>query len=144
MHCALCSVLVYSRDSYFRASHKLPNFGSDQLSDILHDFLRYLLRILVYYNRPRRHPCTKLHDSLLMVIDCAAVIFCCCCCCCYHHHQQQQQINVCSREDVIQHHSAVMHYVSFVTCCVQRCRFHSMPELLTLKTAKGTRLVLRN
>jgi hypothetical protein len=51
----------------------LPNFGSDELSDILHGFLRYILRILVYFNRPRRRPCTKFHDSLLMIIESAAV-----------------------------------------------------------------------
>ena len=71
---------------------RIPNVGSDQLSDILHGFIRYLLWMLVYSNRSRRRLCTKLHDSML-IIDCAAVMSCCCCYyyCCYHHHHHQQQ-----------------------------------------------------
>ena len=70
---------------------QVPNFASAQLSDILHGFLRYLLRILVYFNRLRRRSCTKLHDSLLIIIDCAAFIYYCCCYHHNHHHHHQQQ-----------------------------------------------------
>lgn len=85
--CALCSVLVTARASYFIEA-QIPNFSSYQLSDILHGFLWYLLRILVYFNWPRRRSCTKLHYFLFMIIECAAVTYCYYC---YHNHHHQQQ-----------------------------------------------------
>jgi hypothetical protein len=131
---SVCVVLCSGCQSCFvrrRLQYRIT--AQTNICDILHGFLRYLLRILAYINRPRRHHCMKPHDSLL-IFDTVAVI----CCCYYHHlHQQQKRLQLRRRPSTPQCSLAI-------TCCVLCWRFHSTPELLTLKTAKGTTLVLRH
>jgi hypothetical protein len=104
--------------------------------DILHGFLRYLLWVLAYINRSRRRQCVKLHYSFLIVGSVAVI---CCYCCYHHHHHHQQQKRLQSRR-----RPSAPQCSHALTCCVHHGRFHSIPELLTLKTAKETTLVLRN
>ena len=80
--CALCVVYCTGFHSCLTLEAQIPNFASDQLSDILHGFLLYLLRILVYFKAAT----TSVFEASRFIVDYNRL-----CCCCYHHHHHKQQ-----------------------------------------------------